>query len=288
MARRSTLARAVRLALVTGVSTGAGGVAYAQDAGLEQITVTGSRIPTNTLDAPRPVLMITRDNLEKQGFQNIADILQNLSAAGSPALSRAAPLSAGENAGGSFIDLRGLAPQRTLVLLDGKRLGISTSGFQDISSIPTAMIERIEVLKDGASSLYGSDAIGGVINIITRKNFDGIQGNAYAGQYDEGDGVVQKYDFIIGARGERSSLSLGAEWAREDGVNAGSRPFSAFPQGALHPTRNWTPVGQFGGFIHEGVRVILENGGDPRNIADYRPQDLNAGNSAANPEGSSA
>lgn len=82
MARRSKLARAVRLALVTGVITGAGGVAYAQDADLEQITVTGSRIPTNTLDAPRPVLMITRDNLEKQGFQNIADILQNLSAAG--------------------------------------------------------------------------------------------------------------------------------------------------------------------------------------------------------------
>src|SRR5690606_10105372 len=109
--------------------------------------------------------------------------------------------------------------------------GISTTGFQDISIVPTAMIERIEVLKDGASSVYGSDAIGGVINIITRKRFDGIQGNAYVGQYGEGDGTIQKYDFIIGAAGERSALSLGAEWARERAVRAGERSFSAFPQG---------------------------------------------------------
>ena len=268
------LARAVLLAGVATCATGVASTATAQEATLEEITVTGSRIRVSDLDTPRPVLMITRADMENQGFQNLADVLQNISAAGSPALSRAQPLSAGENAGGSFIDLRGIAPQRTLVLVDGKRLGISTSGFQDISTIPTAMIERIEVLKDGASSVYGSDAIGGVINIITRKDFDGIQGNAYIGQYGEGDGTVQKYDFMIGSAGDRSSLSLGAEWAREAYVRAGERPFSAFPQGALHANRSWTPVGQFGGFILDGTRVILEDGGDPGNIADYRPQNM--------------
>jgi iron complex outermembrane recepter protein len=290
MSTSNSIRRAVRYALLTGTAATLMTAlpAGAQDQAIAEVVVTGSRIRVNDLDTPRPVVMITRDAIEQQGFQNVSEILQNVSAAGSPALSRASPLSAGENAGGSFISLRGLGGQRTLTLIDGQRLGISTSGFQDISGIPSAMIERIEVLKDGASSVYGSDAIGGVINIITRKKFDGVEANAYVGQYDEGDGTIQKYDFLLGSVGERGSLTLGAEYATEDEVLAKDRPFAAFPQGERHPTRNWTTVGQFGGFVRgtgaAATRIIPNAGTDPRNIANWRNQNINTGASAVAPQ----
>jgi iron complex outermembrane recepter protein len=292
MANRK-IAHGVRVALLTTSAACAGlygASAAAQDV-IEEIVVTGSRIRVTDLDTPRPVVMITREDIENQGFQNIADILQNLSATGSPPLSRASPLSAGEAAGGTFIDLRGLGATRTLVLMDGKRLGITTSGLQDISGIPTAMIERIEVLRDGASSLYGSDAIGGVINIITRKRFEGLQFNAYVGQYDEGDGTVQKYDFIMGAAGDRGSVTLGGEWTREGRVNAHDREFSRYPLGPRHPDLSWTAVGQVGGWVStpgelpqitypinpntglpSPVRVVTDDNADTTDFGSYRPQ----------------
>lgn len=285
MANRK-IAHAVRVALITSAAAcaGLGGTtAFAQDP-VDEIVVTGSRIRTTDLDTARPVLMITRDTIQNQGFAGVADILQNLTATGSPPLSRASPLSAGENAGGQFVDLRGIGAQRTLVLVDGRRVGISTSGFQDISGIPTAMIERIEVLKDGASSIYGSDAIGGVINIITRKDFEGLQANAYVGQYDEGDGTVQKYDFIMGAVNDQNSITFGAEWAREAVVRARDRDFSAYPRGALLPDVSWTVVGQYGGWVSSGAqtvpgltgRIVLDEGGDPLNWQDYRAQNTSS------------
>ena len=283
MANRK-IARAIRVALITSAAAcvGLGATASQAQEPVDEIVVTGSRIRTTDLDTPRPVIMISREDIENQGFQNVADILQNLSATGSPPLSRASPLSSGEAAGGTFVDLRGLGATRTLVLIDGKRLGITTSGLQDISGIPTAMIERIEVLRDGASSVYGSDAIGGVINIITRKRFEGMQVNAYVGEYDEGDGTVQKYDFILGAVADRAAFTFGAEWTREDPVDAKDRDFSAFPRGAKHPDDNWTAVGQYGGFvtsatqvlpgIDPGRRVVIDDGADPLNLANWRQQ----------------
>ncbi|MEO6075587.1 MAG: TonB-dependent receptor plug domain-containing protein, partial [Dokdonella sp.] len=175
---------------------------------LETVVVTGSRIRQVQLETERPVLTITRADIEKQGFQSVSDILQNISAVGTPPLSRASPLSAGENAGGTFISLRNLGAARTLVLINGKRLGISTSGLSDISTIPTAAIERIEVLKDGASSIYGSDAVAGVINIITRSNYQGAAASAYYGQYDQDDGAVTKGDLVMGFSGDRGSLTM--------------------------------------------------------------------------------
>ena len=98
-------------------------------------------------ETAQPVTFITRQDIERQGFQSVADILQNISSTGTPPISRAAPLSSGEIAGGTFISLRNLGAQRTLVLLNGRRLGISTSGFADVSTIPAAAVERIEVLR---------------------------------------------------------------------------------------------------------------------------------------------
>lgn len=276
---------------------------------LDRIQVTGSRIRQVDVETTQPVTFITRQDIENQGFQSVADILQNISATGTPPISRASPLSAGENAGGTFISLRNLGAARTLVLMNGRRLPISTSGLADISKIPAAAVERIEVLKDGASSLYGSDAIAGVINIITRSNFEGAEASAYFGQYSEGDGDITRGEAVIGFTGERGSLTAAAEWREEDVVFARDRPYSAFPRSNLHPTDNWTTVSQWGGLSvpfsqrtsfpnavfntptatnpNPTTVLTLRRGGDPRNRDDYVRQDTNTGgclpNSAASP-----
>ncbi|ALN84518.1 TonB-dependent receptor [Lysobacter capsici] len=208
------------------------GAAFAQETGskeattLDRVEVTGSRIRQVDVETAAPVLQISRAEIEKQGYKSVADILQNITAAGSPAISRTSPLSSGESVGGYYIDLRNLGANRTLVLVNGKRLGATNDGLQDVSSIPSGMVERIEVLKDGASTIYGSDAIAGVINIITRKNFEGAEANAYIGQWGQGDGTRQSYDFTIGFTGDRGSVTVGAEYSKEDPVWARDRWFS--------------------------------------------------------------
>jgi iron complex outermembrane receptor protein len=276
---------AICFALAAGaiVAVGAGN-AFAQSSELsdkaeelERIEVTGTRIRQVDVETASPVLTITRAEIEKQGFQSVSDILQNISAMGAPPLTRAQPLFAGEVAGGTFISLRNLGAQRTLVLLNGHRLGVSTSGFADVANIPAVAIERIEVLKDGASSIYGSDAIGGVINIITRSNYEGAVASVYYGQFDQGDGGITTGDFAMGFRGEKGSLTLAAEWGKEDEVAASDRPFSAFPRSDIHPTDGWTTVHQGGGYVRAGTRVVLRPGGDSRNPADFVPQNTFTG-----------
>ena len=265
---------AITFALVAGATSVAGtGVALAQDSGqgattLDRIEVTGSRIRQVDIETAQPVLMISREDIEGQGFSTVADILQNVSAVGSPAFSRASPLTANQEAGGSYVDLRNLGAQRTLVLLNGKRLGISTNGYQDVSTIPSSVVERIEVLKDGASSIYGSDAMAGVINIITRKNFDGAEVNAYYGQYSDGDGTIQSYDFVTGFSGDRGSVTIGAEYHKEEEVWAKDRWFSRYTRPGV-PSSGLTTVGQWGNFNtnsgtyrrnEAGQLVVNENG----------------------------
>ncbi|MEO7931105.1 MAG: TonB-dependent receptor, partial [Lysobacter sp.] len=245
---------AVAVALVPAIAGAQDATPAAKATTLDRIEVTGSRIRQVDVETAQPVLMISRADIENQGFNSVADILQNISAAGSPSFSRSSPLTSNVEAGGSYIDLRNLGAQRTLVLVNGKRLGISAAGFQDVSTIPSAVVERIEVLKDGASSIYGSDAMAGVINIITRSNFDGAEANAYYGQYSQGDGTVQNYDFVAGFSGDRGSVTIGAEQHKEDEVWAKDRWFSkdsypGYPQYSntvVGKWGNWRPVGSTG------------------------------------------
>lgn len=255
--RTTKLRDAVTLALVSAASIGAAGSASAQSTEattLDRIEVTGSRIRQVDVETAQPVMTISRDQIQSGGFNSVADILQNIPSAGSPTFSRTSPLTANQEAGGQYIDMRNLGAQRTLVLVNGKRLGISPDGFQDISTIPIAMVERIDVLKDGASSIYGSDAMAGVVNIITRTNFEGAEANVYYGQYDEGDGAKQSFDFVVGMAGERGSVTIGAEYHNEDEVWARDRFFSndSYPGYPQYSTTvvgqwgNWRPVGSTG------------------------------------------
>ena len=269
--KTTKLRDAITFALVAGATTVAGtGIVFAQDSAqqtgtteLDRIQVTGSRIRQVDIETAQPVVTISREEIQAGGFNTVADILQNLPSAGSPTFSRTAPLTANQEAGGQYIDLRNLGPQRTLVLVNGKRLGISPDGFQDVSTIPTAMVERIDVLKDGASSIYGSDAMAGVINIITRRNFEGAEANAYIGQYGEGDGQKQTYDFVIGMTGDRGSVTIGAEYHKEDDVWARNRWFSndSYP---YYPQYSTTVVGQWGNWRvgSTGAWQVADRGSD--------------------------
>jgi len=287
--KTTPLRDAITFALAVGTTALSGiGAAAAQESTtdqgattLDRIEVTGSRIRQVDIETAAPVLQITRDDIEKQGFSSVADILQNITAVGSPAISRTSPLSSGEAVGGQYIDLRNLGPNRTLILVNGKRLGITNDGLQDIASIPASMVERIEVLKDGASTIYGSDAIAGVVNIITRKNFEGAEANAYMGQYGQGDGTRQVYDFLMGFTGDRGSVTAGVEYSKEDPVWARDRWFSRnrFPTGEKSAPRPGGTSGtsQYGSFRYtaggatRNVTLRRETPGlDPANIANYR------------------
>ncbi|GAB3063071.1 TonB-dependent receptor domain-containing protein [Stenotrophomonas tumulicola] len=207
---------------------------------LDRISVTGSRIRQASMETAQPVIALQRADIEKQGFTSVADIVQNLAATGSPAISRNDALTSGEEVGGQYVDLRNLGPERTLVLLDGKRMGTSTGGYTDLAAIPTSVVERIEVLTDGASAIYGSDAIAGVINIITRKNFDGLEASVYRGQYGQGDGDKETYNFVYGQTGDRGSITFGAEYSKEKPVFAKNRRYSRYPNGQWHQSPNET------------------------------------------------
>ncbi len=246
---------------------------------LDRIEVTGSRIRGANMETQQPIITLSRENLEKQGFTSVADVLQNLTSAGSPAISRAYALASGENVGGYYVDLRNLGANRTLVLMNGKRLGATTGGYQDLSQIPMSAIERIEVLKDGASAIYGSDAIAGVVNVITRKRFDGAEAQVYVGQYGEGDGDTNQYSFTLGAEGERGGVTLSAEYSKQDPVWGADRWFSKDGgKGPNSTTGDWSAISQNGSWCQPSVNDCTKAGslwqtlnpnGDPTNPADY-------------------
>lgn len=271
--KTSLLRDAIRTSLVAGATLAAAVPAFAQDSAattLDRIEVTGSRIRQVDLETAQPIQTISRADIEAQGFSTVSDILQNLTAAGSPAISRSDALASGEAVGGQYIDLRNLGPNRTLVLVNGKRLGITTDGLQDVASIPSVMVERIEILKDGASSVYGSDAMAGVVNIITRKNFEGLEANAYYGQFGDGDGAKQNYDFVMGFSGDRGSVTIAAEHHKEDGVWARDRWFSrdsypGFPEYSLSPVGKWGNYNANTGLLQRNPdgSLVLDDDGEP-------------------------
>ena len=160
---------------------------------LDRIEVTGSRIKRTDVETSQPVFTLNRDEIQAQGLTSVGDVIQNLTANGST-------LNTTFNNGGNGetrVSLRNLGSQRTLVLVNGRRWvgGTGLGGSVDLNTIPTAAVERIEVLKDGASTIYGSDAIAGVVNVILRKDFDGAEANAYVGVFDKGDGFNQVLRF---------------------------------------------------------------------------------------------
>jgi iron complex outermembrane receptor protein len=173
------------------------------DSTLETIVVTGSYIRRTNAESPSPVTTIDADQIAKSGLNSIADVIRSVSADNSGTLSQAF---SGAMAGGADgVALRGLTVDATLVLVDGHRMAnypLADDGqrqFVDIDSLPMAIVDRVEVLKDGASATYGSDAIAGVVNVILKKTFTGLDMSATAGSTDRGDGLSQRFAATYGA-----------------------------------------------------------------------------------------
>jgi iron complex outermembrane receptor protein len=169
---------------------------------LDTIVVTGSYIRRTNAESPSPVTTIDADQIEKSGLNSIADVIRSVSADNSGTLSQAF---SGAMAGGADgVALRGLTVDATLVLVDGHRMAnypLADDGqrqFVDIDSLPMAIVDRVEVLKDGASAIYGSDAIAGVVNVILKKTFTGVDVSATAGSTDRGDGLSQRFAATYG------------------------------------------------------------------------------------------
>lgn len=208
------------------------------------IIVTGSRIRRDPLAQDQPVVFVDRTDIDRTGLTSVADILQRLPSSGGALNSRFnnsgnfgnPPDGGGVGAGAAEVDLRYLGSRRVLVLVDGLRYvnGASASGVPgsiDLNTIPESMIGRIEVLQGGASAIYGSDAISGVVNIITRRQQDGLALSAQVGTFGEGDGVTQNYQasWGFGGRDDTTRLVIGANYMRQEEVSSADRDISLFP-----------------------------------------------------------
>jgi iron complex outermembrane recepter protein len=213
---------------------------------LDTIEVTGSRIKRSDYETESPILVISRADIEKSGMVSIGEILQNLPQAGA-ALSRA--FNNGGN-GATEVDLRNLGSNRVLVLVNGRRwVGgtnpLNTSGV-DLSTIPISVIDSIEVLKDGASAVYGSDAIAGVINIKTKRDFVGAEARGHWDATIKGDGQQKLISLAAGTVAGKTSVFFNIDYVDQDALFSGKRHKSSFPTYGTGTSRgsSFSPYGR--------------------------------------------
>lgn len=236
MYKNNYLANSVRFALMSAVTASALSVpaVFAAEAEekadkVERISVTGSRIQRSDMETASPVTVIDESAILALGSTSIDGVLQQLTAAGG------AMVSATTNNGGrgnATVNLRGLGEERTLVLVNGRRMipsGTGATSTVDLNTIPVSMVQRIEVLKDGASATYGSDAIAGVVNIILKRDFEGFQFNAQTGMSEHGDGDETIIDATIGNSFDKGNLVMNIQYTNRGEASQADRDFSACP-----------------------------------------------------------
>lgn len=205
----------------------AAGPATAQTS--ERIEVTGSRILRTAIETASPVQRFSREDLDRAGVASINDLLQRITGAGAGIDDR---VTNGFAPGGGGLNLRNLGFNSTLVLINGRRVATypfgqqltsGTQGFNDLQNIPLAAVERIEVLKDGASAIYGADAVGGVVNIIMKSDYAGLEIGASAGtsQYHDGNSLGFNLTAGMGSlAGDRYNVLVGVNLAKRDEIRS--------------------------------------------------------------------
>jgi iron complex outermembrane recepter protein len=196
---------------------------------LTTVVVTGTHIMQSSAGEAQPIQSISANQILQSGYTNVSTVLQNIPQAGASLTSE--EQSDSSNGDATTIDLRYLGASRTLVLINGQRWTPQLNGQVNLTAIPASMIEHVDVLQDGASAIYGSDAISGVVNIIMKRDFNGAEAHAYYGAYDEPgtspDGRTQEYDFTIGKGDEHSGIMFAAEFQQNSAVFAQNRYESA-------------------------------------------------------------
>ena len=266
--------------LLLAAATGAGAAAP-EAPPIEEVFVTGTRLRTDLPDGAYPLTVIDREQIALSGRNFVGEYLQQLPfVTGSPVNSS----TGARGEGGAFsrgiatVELRGLGPERTLVLLNGRRFvpgGNGASGVVDLNMIPMALIERVEVFKAGASVEYGADAVAGVVNLITRRDNDGLQLDLRATITGEGDGEAMTASAVYGRRGDRGDFLLGAEYVEQRAVGKGDRDFSRVRRTFSGPDNRISFDGSSappqGNFRTSLGRLTLIDGADGRDIGDFRP-----------------
>jgi iron complex outermembrane receptor protein len=208
----------------------------------QEVIVTGSRIAQTEAQREQPLSVISSEAIEKTGLADIASLLQQLTTGGSTLNTKFnssgnfgyPPDGGGIGAGASEVDLRNLDPKRALVLVDGIRWvnessASGVSGSADLNTIPLSIVDHIEVLEDGASSIYGSDAIAGVVNVITKKRSDGVELDGYTGKWSRG-GQTTEGNVTAGASTDRFSAIFVASYYKQNRISSGSWWQSAVPE----------------------------------------------------------
>ena len=218
---------AVWQAISIGIATSMVGMAaHAQTATTEKTVITGSNIKRVDAESSQPVTVISREEIDRSGASTVEELLQTISSANNNGNTVASAASGATTGGISTASLRGLGSQRTLVLINGRRATaygtITDSVSVDVNSIPLAAIDRIEILRDGASAIYGSDAIAGVVNFILRSDFQGVDATIEYGKAIPRGGAIEKR--ISGVAGfgniakDRFNVMLVGNYAESDAL----------------------------------------------------------------------
>ena len=229
-------------AVLSGISVS--GAADAQEPVLEEITVTGSRILRRDLDANSPIMTVDTERFEESSTIGMESVLNQLpqftpavtqfnvgsefGVTGTSFFSEQLAVGATRTPGQATLSLRGLGPNRNLVLLDGRRAMPINAGMSvSIHTIPAAAIARVETITGGASSVYGADAVAGVVNFITKRDFEGVDVDTQYGQTAEGDGMEFRYSVVLGTNAfdDRGNVMLGFERSQRDEIFAVDRDF---------------------------------------------------------------
>ena len=201
---------------------------FSQDesADIEEVVTTGSRIARPEVATSAPVTVVSSDDIKNSGLTDLGEVLRQISATqGSlPTLN-----TNNGGSGGVRYSLRGIGSSRTLLLLNGRRvvpMGNGAAASPDLSHIPTAMIERIEVLKDGASAIYGSDAMAGVVNIITKKSHDGVTVDLFKSDSQDTNMGVEEFSVVVGTESNKGSTVIGFTSSENFGAFMSEQPWS--------------------------------------------------------------
>ncbi len=206
-------------------------VAQDDEGELAPVVITGSNIPTVELEGPSPIVRIDREEINRSGAETVGELLRRLPQNNSGSFDEKFQNSFAP--GTSGISLRGMGMQYTLVLVDGRRLGNHsmaqnmTTSFSDLNGVPLAVVDRVEVMLDGASAIYGSDAVAGVVNIITRDNFDGLEINVGYSNTTDDDMATQRYSITAGTVSENGNAWVTLDYMQRNSVQMDDRDFSA-------------------------------------------------------------
>lgn len=210
----------------------------------DSIVVTGSRIRRDSFTSTSPLQVIDAETVTEAGLVDTAEIIRSVPVVQGAQLDESVNNSFVTNGGPGVnnVSLRGLTADRTLILINGRRMapaGVEGApSFPDINLIPSSIIERVDILLDGASSVYGSDAVAGVINVLTRQDYEGLNVEGYISVPENDGGETERYNFLVGDRSERGGFTFALEYFSSEAIRMNQRSWNFDPNDNLYCSRD--------------------------------------------------